>query len=244
MERLCREEKFATKINLSRSDKILDSGKYILSDTKEIFARVKPIIEEIITDETEIVNNLQKVTDALDDIVPICVFGNYSAGKSTFINALIGREILPSGGDPVTAKAFKIQNSNQTDIAKITFEHWDDKIKMIFEDDDYCVVCGNKKDEMLVELDAGLKQIENPTMNKLVAYSLEFINAYEKGDMDSLEIGNMIEVEIAFSKKGVLGESNNKFVIFDTPGSNTASNDGHIEVLKESLEGFSNGIPI
>ena len=47
---------------------------------------------------------LNKVSQALDDVIPLCVFGNYSAGKSTFINALIGVELLPSGGDPVTAK--------------------------------------------------------------------------------------------------------------------------------------------
>ena len=67
---------------------------------------------------------------------------------------------------------------------------------------------------------------------------------YEKRDSSSTEIGNMIELYIAFSKTGILGSSNNKFVIFDTPGSNTATNDGHIEVLKEALEGFSNGIPV
>ena len=72
----------------------------------------------------------------------------------------------------------------------------------------------------------------------------ENTNAYEKRDSSSTEIGNMIELYIAFSKTGILGSSNNKFVIFDTPGSNTATNDGHIEVLKEALEGFSNGIPV
>ena len=46
-----------------------------------------------------------------EGVIPICVFGNYSAGKSTFINALIGREVLPSGGDPVTAKIYKIKTT-------------------------------------------------------------------------------------------------------------------------------------
>ena len=66
--------------------------------------------------------NLDKVKSALEDMIPICVFGNYSAGKSTFINALIGCEILPSGGDPVTAKVYQIANADQPDQAVITFE--------------------------------------------------------------------------------------------------------------------------
>lgn len=242
--KVCQEEQFTNKIQLTRSNRILDNGKYILNDAKEVFLNVKPVIEEVIQDEFEITKNLAKVTDALDDIIPICVFGNYSAGKSTFINALIGHEVLPRGGDPVTAKAFKIQNSNQTDMARVKFKHWEKLIELEFYDDGYRLVKGDFNDEMLIELDSKLKEIESPKMNQLISLALEFINAYEKRDATSTEIGNVIELIIAFSKTGVLGRSNNKFVIFDTPGSNTATNDGHIEVLKEALEGFSNGIPV
>lgn len=172
------------------------------------------------------------------------MFGNYSAGKSTFINALIGREVLPSGGDPVTAKAFKIQNLNQSDVARIKFKHWNNIIELSFEDESYRVVKGSNDDELLIELDKVLKENDVQSMNQMVSKSLEFINAYEKRDLTSTEIGSMIELHIPFSKTGILGSSNNKFVVFDTPGSNTATNDGHIEVLKEALEGFSNGIPV
>ena len=244
LQRIANEDVYEGKIILTISNRVLDNAKYILNDTKEIFAGVKPVIEEVSKDELEITKNLAKVSDALDDIIPICVFGNYSAGKSTFINALIGQEVLPSGGDPVTAKAFKIQNSNQTDVARVKFVHWDETIELSFEGDTYRVVKGNPDDEMLKELDGVLGELEAPSMHKMLSTALEFINLYEKKDATSTEIGSMIELYIAFSKTGVLGRSNNKFVIFDTPGSNTATNDGHIEVLKEALEGFSNGIPV
>ncbi|MEE0265246.1 MAG: dynamin family protein [Acutalibacteraceae bacterium] len=237
------ENEFEYKIKLSRSERFLDNGKYILNDTKEIFANIKPVIEEITKGDEEINRNLKKVSDALDDIVPICVFGNCSAGKSTFINALIGREVLPSGGDPVTAKAFKIKDFSQRDVARIKFKHWDKDIELSFEEDSYRVVKGDENDEILVELGRVLKESGAATLNQQVSAALEFINAYEKKDLPA-EIGNMIELDIAFSKNGILGTSNNKFVIFDTPGSNTATNDRHIEVLKEALEGFSNGIPV
>ena len=242
--KVCQDDCYKDKIILTRSNRILDNGKFILNDTKEVFLNVKPVIESVSKDELEITKNLAKVTDALDDIIPICVFGNYSAGKSTFINALIGQEVLPSGGDPVTAKAFKIQNSGQPDVARVKFKHWEEVIELSFEEDGYRIIKGSSDDEMLIELDSVLKEIESPTMHKMVSTALDFINAYEKKDTTSTEIGNMIELFIAFSKTGVLGRSNNKFVIFDTPGSNTATNDGHIEVLKEALEGFSNGIPV
>ena len=44
------------------------------------------------------------------DTVPICVLGTYSAGKSTFINALIGQELLPGSAEtPVTTKSIRSQ---------------------------------------------------------------------------------------------------------------------------------------
>lgn len=242
--KVCTQECYIGKINLTLSNRILDDGKFILSDTKEIFYKVKPVIEQVSKDELEITKSLAKVADALDDIIPICVFGNYSAGKSTFINALIGQEVLPSGGDPVTAKAFKIQNLEKSDASVIKFKHWDSDIELSFNSSEYTVLKGNAEDEMLKELGEVLSELEDATMPKMVSAALDFINAYEKKDATSTEIGNMIELHIPFSKTGVLGQSCNKFVIFDTPGSNTATNDGHIEVLKEALEGFSNGIPV
>lgn len=241
---ICQEEFFKDKFKVERSKNVLDNGKYILSDTKEIFKDVKIIIKDVMSDEFEIIKNLEKVSDALDDIIPICVFGNYSAGKSTFINALIGREILPSGGNPVTAKAFKIQNSNQSDVARIKFEYCNDIIEIAFEDDNYHFVKGNINESILVELASELNSISIPTINNMVSLVLKFVNEYDNKDKKSMKIGNVIELFINFSKNGILGCSNNKFVIFDTPGSNTATNDGHIEVLKEALDGFSNGIPV
>lgn len=44
-----------------------------MSDTKEVFTNIKPVIEEVAKGEMEIPKKLAKVSDALDDIVPICV---------------------------------------------------------------------------------------------------------------------------------------------------------------------------
>lgn len=81
-------------------------------------------------------------------------------------------------------------------------------------------------------------------MFRLINRALEFINGYEKIDLDSIEISDLIQVEVPFAKEGVLGRSRNKFVIFDTPGSNSNSNTDHSKVLADALQGFSNGIPV
>lgn len=134
IEKICGLPEVTDKVTLEKSKNILENAKLILSDTKEIFKTVQPIIETIICGDEEIKKDLSKVADALDDIIPICVFGNYSAGKSTFINSLVGHEILPSGGDPVTAKIYKISISDCGDLARIKFKHRDEEVELIYED--------------------------------------------------------------------------------------------------------------
>lgn len=44
----------------------------------------------------------------LDKPMKVAIIGQFSSGKSTFLNALLGQEILPSGITPVTAKVCEI----------------------------------------------------------------------------------------------------------------------------------------
>ena len=244
LKKICELPEIADKAVLSKTKTILENAKLILGDTKEIFKMVQPIIMKIVRDDEKVKMDLNKVADALDDIIPICVFGNYSAGKSTFINSLIGHEILPSGGDPVTAKIYKISMSASDELAKIRFKHWDNEVELLYEEKIFRVRKGSFEDEMLAELSRIMEENAKDDMFTLVNTALEFINGYEKKDMDSIEISDVIEVEVPFTKEGVLGRSRNKFVIFDTPGSNSNSNTDHSKVLADALQGFSNGIPV
>lgn len=237
------DEKVKDKIVLIRTSEILENARYIFKDIKEVFDKVHPIIENIVRDDINVNKNLNKVSDALNDIIPICVFGNYSAGKSTFINALIGSEILPSGGDPVTAKIYKIEQSTQSDRARIKFTYKGEDIELSFEGNVYRVLSGNSENELVQELNKVISECKNE-MFTMVNCALELINGFEKKDRSNIVISNIIELQIPFSKSGILRQSYNKYVIFDTPGSNSASNSEHSKVLAEALEGFSNGIPV
>lgn len=244
LEKICELPEIANKVSLTKEKVILENAKLILSDAKEIFKTVQPVIDKIIRDDEEVKRGLSKIEDALDDFIPICVFGNYSAGKSTFINSLIGHEVLPSGGDPVTAKIYKISRADSDEFARIRFKHWDDEIELLYEGKSFRLRKGNIQDEMLSELSLLMNDNDKDNMFILVNKALEFINGYEKRDMDSIEISDVIEVEVPFVKNGVLGRSRNNYVIFDTPGSNSNSNTNHSKVLAEALQGFSNGIPV
>lgn len=244
VETMCREESVKDKIELIRTSTILENARVIIKPIKEIFDTVQPIIEKIIKDDENVQRDLNKVSDALKDIIPICVFGNYSAGKSTFINSLIGSEVLPSGGDPVTAKVYKIERSKFADNARIRFTYKEEAFEILFEGVKYRVLVGNAENELIQDIYTAIKEYKNEDMNAYINIALGLINGYEKKDKDDIVISNVIELEIPFSKNGILGQSYNNFVIFDTPGSNSESNIEHSVVLKEALEGFSNGIPV
>jgi hypothetical protein len=241
---VCCGDDLREKVHLIRSTNILENARDILDHTKEIFDRVEPVITNIVKDDASITKALVKVSDALKDIIPVCIFGNYSAGKSTFINAMIGYEILPSGGDPVTSKIYEIKRSQQEDRARIGFAYKGEEFELFFDNKECRVLIGNKGNELIEEIFKGITGVEIPDLFHMVNISITIINNYEKRDKSTTLISNVIRLEVPFSDKGRLGQSRNEFVIFDTPGSNSNSNAEHSTVLAEALEGFSNGIPV
>lgn len=244
LENICNDEEIREQIHLVRSTKILRNARDILRDTKDIFETVQPVIKNIVKDNPQITKGLIKVSDALKDIIPICIFGNYSAGKSTFINALIGYEILPSGGDPVTSKIYEIHRSKQTDRAYVTFTYRGEEFKLLFSNKEFQIITGNKEKDIIQEIFAVLDKEEDINIILMVNKTIEVLNFFEKRDKTTVLISNVVEIEVPFSENGKLGQSLNEFVIFDTPGSNSQTNMDHEQVLMESLEGFSNGIPV
>lgn len=68
---------------------------------------------------------LKKTYDGIDDGEFRIVFtGTYSSGKSSIINALIGKNILPTAAGTCTSKLCKIINDNSTEyIAKLSYSY-------------------------------------------------------------------------------------------------------------------------
>lgn len=241
---VCESDEFKEKIDLTRSNRILKNARFIKEKIKEKFETVNPVIKHIMQDDEGVKKEINKVSKALDDVIPLCVFGNYSAGKSTFINALTGVEILPSGSDPVTAKIYEIKKSKHPDQAEITFEFHNERIKLSIEGKELIVSEGNPGLEIVKSIKEEITNDGTYELYAMVRIAMEILNNYEKRDRAVTEISNVISVSVPFSPNGVIGTSQNKFVIFDTPGSNSNSNEDHSKVLDEAMAGFSNGIPL
>jgi len=237
LEEALKDERFSNII-LSSSTSYLENARDVLPEINRIFRNLEPlIIKNIGESNKEIEAQLKRFSDASGDTVPICVLGTYSAGKSTFINALIGQELLPSAETPVTAKIYKVTASPYEDRAKISFVFKDERVVLSFYDDQVFYDGLNETDAFGKEINEILNESFDSIISKLHAV-LEVIN-----DFADEGVGDLIEILVPFSK-GILGDVGSKITIFDTPGSNSSTNRHHSEVLANAMAGMSNGLPV
>jgi len=243
LESVCGSEGYSDSVILSREPCYLENARDILPDIIEVFKDLKPLVAESVSDKEKVKKELDKFSDASNDIIPICVIGNYSSGKSTFINALIGYELLPSSDEPTTAKIYKITQSQYADRASIRFEYANQPTRIRFSEDGYKFSTNPENTPLSQTLNQLLGKIASERIPNKLNKALEAINTYANSKADA-PISDLIEVEAPFDDDGLWAKIPSKFVIFDTPGSNSASNVKHYEVLKKAMENLSNGLPI
>lgn len=79
-----------------------------------------PFLREILTphadDETRAIRDRERSSRALDSTFSVVVAGEYNAGKSTLINALLGRRFLETGALPTTDQITVLTNLNENGI--------------------------------------------------------------------------------------------------------------------------------
>ncbi len=241
LKQLCLDDHYEDLVTLTQSTLLLENARDILPKIKGMFQDIRNLVYDSVSDKTQVDIEFNRLTEASDDIIPLCVLGNYSCGKSTFINSLIGYEILPSGADPVTAKVFKISKSRFSDRASVSFEFDSNLITISFMENKYKIDGEISNQDLLEEITDVLDDYIDERLDVRVYNLLDMINTFED-DMMNL-ISDLINVCIPF-RTGIWTETDNNFVIFDTPGSNSASNEAHLTVLKKALSELSNGIII
>jgi hypothetical protein len=97
-----------------------NTGTDVMPQIEKIFSGIKSTLEE--SREDEIAKLVNQYNDVVKPSISLCIMGLYSAGKSAFINSIIGDEILPSASDPTTAKVCKIYCDNKYQI-KFLFDN-------------------------------------------------------------------------------------------------------------------------
>lgn len=86
---LCEEDQYRTYVKLVGLEKKLQNADTVFVEIKQLFSdRLSKILGTVDVSE-KMQNECKRYLDVSNDQIPICVVGNYSTGKSTFINALI-----------------------------------------------------------------------------------------------------------------------------------------------------------
>lgn len=216
--------------------------QYYYSSATEVMPKIKSKFEEICNTlneytEEEISKLISKYNDAVRPSISLCIMGLYSAGKSTFINSIIGEEVLPSASDPTTAKVYKITCGDNY------------KIKFLFNGKEECVLSfkgssykpnSTCNKEVIKELQ---KIVDGESAHDEIVHMNQALDIINKYSNEKDNISDIIEVEIPFRNTS-LPVKEFDFVIYDTPGSNSDNNVKHFEVLKDALDEQTNALPI
>ena len=193
LESVCSDNEYSDKAKLSRSPICLENARDILHDVIDVFKELAPLVSESVSDKSKIQRELDKFSDASNDVIPICVIGNYSSGKSTFINALVGYELLPSSDEPTTAKIYKIAQSDQSDRAVVKFEFDGRSVRIRFSAESYKFLTDSHDNPLAEHLNSVLSEIERESIPLKLHRVLSVINAYANRTAGE-EISDLIEL--------------------------------------------------
>ena len=206
-------------------------------------------------------NMIVRFNEIISNEIPICIIGNYSVGKSAFINALIGSEILPSKVDPSTAKNVKvIRSADDRYYFKLSFRsdsfennsHFEYEIKqtglklLSTEGPE-----ADKADELLEEIMAAItnptvykKDLSKRSVGEILHDVLDVMNNTENQGLLANVRWNLV-ITVPFTGSA-LTKTDSTIVFYDTPGSNNATLNQaeHKKALEELMAAQTNALPI
>ncbi len=162
----------------------------------------------------------------------ISIIGTMKAGKSTFINALIGKEVLPHRDTPMTTIPTKVshKHGNKNPILKINdFNYLNNLIKEL-----------EKKSNPKKKFEKIKNQYKG---NKEIFEILQYINdIFREAQLNQIDIDwqrykqseKLPTIEVEFFL--LQGNNNVNFSLIDTPG----PNENNMDQLKELSESYTN----
>lgn len=243
------EERFKGKEELKckRSEKRIINARNALGLIESEFKKLQEIVEKKYSKQDDIRNKI-KFSEIVSDEIPIVIIGAYSSGKSAFINALIGAEVLPSATTTTTAKTHRIRKSASAGVGKILFRYDEEDVVIRFEDSN--VIDMSDESEFCEKLYTSIRNnSKDNTIESHIYQALKQLNEQDIKDSRNgkkSHFSDLIEVEIP-SEKGIFSEKKFNYSILDTPGSDSAdkgSGRSHFEILKQALRNQTNGLPI
>lgn len=177
--------------------------------------------------------------------INLCLVGTYSSGKSTFINTLIGKRILPESINSETAKMFRIQSDdnpsvmftvkkkNKNEGVNININWIEDKQQFVFSTNGACEFTTK-----LVQNEINSAVVFHYMQHEQLYQILKCLNNIPNTPTEECDeyIDGIIEVHFP-----ILLDPNISFTFYDTPGTDSNSNE-HLMVLRKALQQQTNSI--
>lgn len=180
--------------------------------------------------------------------VNLCLVGTYSSGKSTFINALIGKRILPESISSETAKMFRIKNAASPAVSFIVKKGSTPEKEIIAN-----IVWDEEKKKFSFHSDGECEQTQekvNGEINSAIMFRLQQHEQLYQILKKLNDIPNFGEDEEEEYVDGIIDvdypiplDKDINFTFYDTPGTDSNSNE-HLLVLQKALREQTNSILI
>lgn len=186
-----------------------------IRDQNERMAELEELANEI--RENPILNQIRSESewnDAMDKYFDAWVIATMSSGKSTFINALLGSEVLPAFQEDTTASITKIIDDKKFAQGEFFASRFNKEGEVLNQECDLNLLTSEQADKsraILAEWNADIKNQEKPENEKT----------------DSIELkGNIV---------GIQQRDDVQLRITDTPGSNTDKSNAsqHVETSRK-----------
>ncbi len=231
----------------------LISSSDAIKKIRDCYDQIEKEFEPYIVDEQTNHNNVLgkkviKFTETVKPEIPVCVIGNYSVGKSAFINALIGREVLPSKLKACTAKNVIVRNDTSYSIS-ITRVIDGEECRYTFRIDRngkiFVSAIGSvsKNDALIETLSKELDIYDNPDV--IVYNILDRINSFGKDSVTDVNV-TVVHKEEGLGKAEVavhsdyLGEVKAELSVRgnEVKGFILADSQAALEQLRQAEDGF------
>ncbi len=234
-------EKGCKFTKIIRPEKFWDPPKKIQSELEKICKNIK----NIYSDNGKLLQKIEKGFDVIDQNLNILILGMQNSGKSTLINALLGKEILPTSEGVETATLYTIEPGKE------------DKVIIYLDETHYMEISitnrGIKYNAIENELDSIVSNISQSDdikdakdSSEIIRTILKELNAVcrKKQDEDH-NILFLKEVRIQIKDFKILGNDERTVCIKDFPGAGSQYlGEEHKIIIREEIENVTNAVAI